>query len=166
MTVALVLDVIIAVLLVLTIVYAMRLNGRLTQLRKDKSELEALAKTFAEATVRADAGIKKLKISTESLKDDVHKAEVLKDDLVYLIQRGGASADELMERVNVGRGAPRTGHEPVSPIGVNGDNPDSLVDSMAGSLNARPQQPSVHERAHDPQSDAERVLMKVLGAAG
>ena len=64
MTISLVLDVTIAVLLMFTITYAVRLNSRLSQLRKDKAELEALAKTFVNATLRAEEGAKKIKIST------------------------------------------------------------------------------------------------------
>ncbi|MDH3335273.1 MAG: DUF6468 domain-containing protein, partial [Rhodospirillaceae bacterium] len=80
MTISLVLDITIAVLLVFTITYAIRLNSRLSQLRNDKAELEALAKTFSGATQRAEEGIKVLKISTDLLTTEIKKAEVLKDD--------------------------------------------------------------------------------------
>ena len=99
MQIAFVLDVIIVVLLVLTITYAVRLNQRLGQLRKDKDELMQLAKTFAEATVKAEVGIKSLKISSEALQNDVEKAEALRDDLAYLVDRGGRSADEMVASV-------------------------------------------------------------------
>lgn len=99
MPISLVLDIIIAVLLVLTITYAVRLNQRLSQLRSDKNELQQLAKTFAEATQRAEAGIQTLKISSEALQDQMKKAEVLKDDLAYLVDRGARTADEMVETV-------------------------------------------------------------------
>jgi len=99
MPISLMLDIIIAVLLVLTIAYAMRLNQRLSQLRSDKNELMKLAKTFAEATVRAEASIQKLKVSSAALKSDVAKAEALKDDLAYLVDRGGRTADEMVDTV-------------------------------------------------------------------
>lgn len=106
MQIAFVLDVIIAVLLVLTITYAVRLNQRLGQLRSDKNELLELAKTFAEATVKAESGIKSLKISSEALQNDMKKAEALRDDLVYLVERGGRSADEMVASVR----APKAQH--------------------------------------------------------
>src|SRR3989339_2068078 len=90
--ISLVLDIIISALLVLTIAYAMRLNQRLSQLRSDKNELLQLVKTFAEATSRAEAGIKNLKIHSESLHAEVNKAKALKDDLSYLVERGGRAA--------------------------------------------------------------------------
>lgn len=99
MPISLMLDIIIAVLLVLTIAYAMRLNQRLSQLRSDKNELMKLAKTFAEATTRAETSIQKLKVSSEALKSDVAKAEALKDDLAYLVDRGGRTADEMVDTV-------------------------------------------------------------------
>lgn len=111
MEIAFVLDVIIAVLLVLTITYAVRLNQRLGQLRNDKNELMELAKTFAEATVKAEVGIKALKISSEALQNDMKKAEALRDDLAYLVDRGGRSADEMVASVRT----PKSQRDDFSP---------------------------------------------------
>jgi len=105
--IAFVLDIIIAVLLVLTITYAVRLNQRLAQLRSDKNELLELAKTFADATTKAEAGIKALKISSEALQGDVEKAEALRDDLAYLVDRGGRSADEMAASVRAPKSQPK-----------------------------------------------------------
>lgn len=99
MQIAFVLDIIIAVLLVLTITYAVRLNQRLGQLRKDKNELQELAKTFADATIKAEAGIEQLKISSDELQIDFKKAEALRDDLAYLVDRGGRTADQMVKKV-------------------------------------------------------------------
>lgn len=99
MPISLVLDIIISGLLVLTIAYAVRLNQRLSQLRSDKNELLQLAKTFAEATTRAEAGIQQLKISSEALRTEVNRATALKDDLAYLVERGGRAADEMVTNV-------------------------------------------------------------------
>lgn len=99
MPISLVLDIIISVLLVLTIAYAVRLNQRLSQLRSDKNELLQLAKTFAEATTRAETSIQNLKISSEALRTEVQKAATLKEDLSYLVERGGRSADEMVANV-------------------------------------------------------------------
>jgi len=101
--ISLVLDIIISALLVLTIAYAMRLNQRLSQLRSDKNELLQLVKTFAEATSRAEAGIKNLKIHSESLHAEVNKAKALKDDLSYLVERGGRAADDMVANVRAPR---------------------------------------------------------------
>jgi len=99
MSASLALDIIISVLLILTIAYAMRLNQRLMQLRSDKNELLVLAQTFADATMRAETAIENLKVSSESLTAEVSKAETLKDDLAYLVNRGGKTADEMIGSV-------------------------------------------------------------------
>ncbi|MEG3618366.1 DUF6468 domain-containing protein [Magnetovibrio sp. PR-2] len=100
MQIGLILDSVIVVLLVLTITYAARLNQRLSQLRGDKKELQALAKTFADATAKAETGIKNLKISSDSLQSEVEKAHALRDDLEYLVQRGGKAADSMVDTVS------------------------------------------------------------------
>lgn len=105
MQISLVLDIIISALLVLTIAYAMRLNQRLSQLRSDKNELLQLVKTFAEATSRAEVGIKNLKIHSEALHAEVNKAKALKDDLSYLVERGGRAADDMVANVRAPRPA-------------------------------------------------------------
>ncbi len=192
MTISLVLDVTIAVLLMFTITYAVRLNYRLSQLRADKSELEMLAKTFVNATNRAEEGVNRLKVSTDALQAEIKKAEVLKDDLAYMIERGGTTADEMLERVRTTRtfSAPvNTGtfsEEDLAGSNVNeftgdflnsapefeSDNPlknaieagrknISSANSVKDTLRARGNSGA---SAHiDPQIDAERVLMKVLG---
>ncbi|MDH5489165.1 MAG: DUF6468 domain-containing protein [Rhodospirillaceae bacterium] len=187
MTISLVLDVTIAVLLMLTIAYAIRLNARLSQLRGDKAELEALAKTFTSATHRAEEGTKVLKISTDLLTAEIKKAEVLKDDLAYLVERGGTTADEMMERVRashkfsapVNKGSfsdEDLAGDVVDEFSLNkiddfGDNPlrDSIKNSRKKIAPANLVKNSLRAREGgeniDPQADAERVLMKVLGAA-
>ena len=65
MTISLFLDVIVAALLVATIVYAAMLNRRLTGLRSNKAELEALIHSFGEACARAEAGVKTLRSATD-----------------------------------------------------------------------------------------------------
>ncbi|MBL4615568.1 MAG: hypothetical protein JKY27_11935 [Magnetovibrio sp.] len=110
MQIGLILDVIIAVLLVLTITYAVRLNQRLSQLRSDKNELQALAKTFADATVKAEAGIQQLKISSDNLQGGLEQAEALRDDLAYLVERGGRTADQMAASVRAPQLDPEDDH--------------------------------------------------------
>ena len=103
MTFTLALDILVAGLLVVTIAYAVVLNRRLGMLRRDKTELEGLAANFGEATMRAGDSIVKLKTTAEELQNRIEKAEALRDDLVFLIDRGDASADRLEEAVRAGR---------------------------------------------------------------
>lgn len=147
MPISLVLDFIIAALLVLTIAYAVRLNQRLSQLRSDKNELLQLAKTFAEATSRAEVGIKNLKTHSEALQAEVNKARALKDDLSYLVERGGRAADEMVANVR----APMRSAQSESGVGL----------GMAGSGGAARRDA---ERVSGRDSDA-RLIEDAIRAA-
>ena len=98
MTLSLFLDVIVAVLLVATIVYAAMLNRRLAGLRSNKAELEALIHSFGEACARAEAGVKTLRTATDEatrLQQYLDRSQALRDDLSFLLDRGSNLADRL-----------------------------------------------------------------------
>lgn len=100
---ALVLDILVAGLLVVTISYAVMLNRRLLVLRQDKADLEKLAAKFGESTVRAEESINRLRHTAEELKANTDKAQNLRDDLAFLIDRGGSTADRLEDSVRSAR---------------------------------------------------------------
>ena len=97
-----------AVLLIVMIVYAVRLNRRLTTLQSDKEEFERLLSSFTESTDRAEASVIRLRTSaTEtatSLQTNVTKAQTLHDDLTFMIDR----AEELANRLESAIGAARS----------------------------------------------------------
>jgi cell division septum initiation protein DivIVA len=103
----LVLDVIVAILLAATIGYAVTLNARLNQLRKNRDELAKLVAAFNDATQRAEAGIPKLKRAAEEagggLQERVEKAQSLRDDLAFMIERADAMANRLEGTVRSAR---------------------------------------------------------------
>lgn len=106
---AMVLDVAIILLLVPTIVYAVILNRRLSALRNSRDELAKVVGNFNEATMRAEAGIPKLKKATldanSALQERVEKAHSLRDDLAFMIERAEEMADRLDGSVRAGRSA-------------------------------------------------------------
>ncbi len=140
---SLVLDIVVATLLVVTIGYAVVLNRRLGILRRDKEELKKLVAGFGEATVRAEESIGKLKNTTDGLHDSIDKAQALRDDLVFLIDRGGSAADRLEEMIRSARDETGVAPRP------------SAAASGAGDL----------EKAAESKSQAERELLKALQAA-
>jgi hypothetical protein len=95
----LLLDVVIVGLLAATIVYAVILNRKLTGLRDSKAELQELVKGFAEASARAEAGVKSMKKvaqeAAESLQPSIDKAGILRDELKMMIE----TADSLASRL-------------------------------------------------------------------
>jgi len=161
---ALILDMLIAILLIATIAYAVMLNRRLTDLRKDQSELEKLAQSFNDATIRAEESIHKLTGSADDMKRDVQdtlrKAEALRDDLNFLIERAGASADKLEERVRNNR------PEPQAPAFSGKKVKDTVVPpEPKATPAAKPKpEPSFLDDDDDykPKTDAERELLKAL----
>lgn len=140
MPISLALDILVAFLLIITIGYAMVLNRRLGGLRRDKAELERMAKGFGEATTRAEASIGKLKSAADGLKEQMQKAQALRDDLTFLVERGGVAADRLEAGVRSARGKAGPGVE------------------------TRPA-PRDEAPAADTRSEAERELLRALRAA-
>jgi hypothetical protein len=108
-----ILDLIIAVLLVATIGYAVTLNSRLTALRRNRDQLSKIIAAFNEATVRAEASIPKLKRAAEEagagLQDRMEKAQSLRDDLAFMIERADTMANRLENSVRSARGEIRGG---------------------------------------------------------
>lgn len=107
MTTGMILDVVVILLLVPTIIYAVILNRRLAALRRSREELSKVVASFNEATLRAEAGIPKLKKATteanHTLKDRVEKAQTLRDDLAFMIERAEELASRLEGAVRAAR---------------------------------------------------------------
>ena len=161
MAFGLILDIVVAVLLVVTICYAVLLNRRLGKLRRDKEELNTLARTFGDATVRAEESIGQLKSMTDSLEQRIAKAEQLRDDLVFLAERGGTTADQLERLVRQARDdigvvpQPRpveSAPQPAKQVGI-----ETRDDAAAASA---------RDGGGEPRSEAERALLKALRSAG
>lgn len=103
------LDVVIVALLVPTIVYAVILNRRLDALRRNRDELGRMIVAFNEATVRAEAGIPKMKRAVEevgeTLRETMEKAHGLRDDLAFMTERADSMANRLEGHLREARGA-------------------------------------------------------------
>lgn len=104
MALSLLIDVTVAILLVVMIGYSVVLNKRLGLLRKDRSELEKLAVSFHSSTERADDSIDRLRKGVDGLQEQIEKAESMRDDLIFLTERGSSAADRLEEMVRLSRG--------------------------------------------------------------
>ncbi|MCK6453369.1 MAG: DUF6468 domain-containing protein [Alphaproteobacteria bacterium] len=102
----LIVNALVAALLVAVIVHAVMLNRRLKSWRAEAGELERLIVTFNGAIQRAENALAGLK---QGLREDgqtfdvAHKrAAALRDDLAYLVERGGSLADRLERAVRDG----------------------------------------------------------------
>ena len=150
------LDVIVAILLAATIVYAVILNSRLNQLRKNRDEMARLVAAFNDATARAEAGIPKLRRAAEeagaTLQERVEKAQSLRDDLAFMIERADNMANRLEGTVRAARSeskpAPAAASRPVT-----GGRTASAVAPASGE-----------DEIDDERSEAERELLRALQA--
>lgn len=116
MTIGTILDIVVILLLVPTIIYAVILNRRLSALRRSREELSKVVNSFNEATMRAEAGIPKLKKATteanHTLKERVDKAQTLRDDLAFMIERAEELATRLEGAVRAARSEGVVAHTP------------------------------------------------------
>ncbi len=99
MSLTLILDILIVALLVPTILFAWVLNSRLADLRRNRDELARLIATFNDATQRAESGIPKLRRAADDaargLQDRVDKAQTLRDDLAFMVDRADTTLGRL-----------------------------------------------------------------------
>ena len=107
MTPTLIGDITVAFLLIATIGYVAVLNRRLGVLRQERAKLQELIKALNAASTNAQAGIAGLRQATEELgrglDQDLAAGRSLRDDLHYLIERGGSIADRLEHSIRARR---------------------------------------------------------------
>ena len=152
MTLTLILDIVMALLLVATIVFAAILNTRLNTLRRNKDQLGRLIGNFNEATLRAESGIPKLRKAAEeaglALHEQVERAQTLRDDLAFLIERADSMAPHLEGTVQVARGEAKP-HRPAARRSLNLGLSPAPVEEMEPIID-------------DERSEAERELLRAL----
>jgi len=182
---SLILEILVASLLVVMIGYAFVLNRRLGSLRRDKAELEKLALNFHVATERAEDSIGRLKKGIDALQERVEKGESLRDDLLFLSERGGSVADRLEAAVRSARDDigvnPIPGKAPPEPAVPSVTKPVSPPATEASvlksGLKADPKDRTGADPAGDaagqavdddkkPVSEAEKELLKALRSVG
>ncbi|MBI5163590.1 MAG: hypothetical protein HY985_06780 [Magnetospirillum sp.] len=155
------LDLLVSVLLVATIGYAVMLNSRLTALRKNRDDLAKIIVAFNDATVRAESSIPKLKKAAEDagagLQERVEKAQSLRDDIAFMIERADTMANRLENAVRGARNAPAAaGAAPAAPT------PAPRVGSAKSAQQATAA--AAADSEIDERSEAERELLRALQA--
>ena len=155
----LIIDIAVAVLLVVTIGYAVTLNRRLQRLRKDKKDLENLARTFGESTIRAEENINQLRTVAQAVDIQMGRAQSLRDDLAFLNDRGGSTADRLEELVRDARDG--LGVVPKPPSAGQAKSAPSPKPSKSPLTASKEESDNIEGR-----SEAERELLRALKDAG
>ena len=94
-------------LLTVTLFHALRLEKALGVLRRDRAALEELVVGFNDSTRQAEGGIERLRAVADGagrqIARHVDQAKVLKNDLVFLSERGEKLADQLDKLVRQAR---------------------------------------------------------------
>ena len=94
-----ILEILLTGLLSVTLFHALRLEKALGVLRRDRAALEELVVGFNESTRQAEGGIERLRAVADGagrqIARHVDQAKVLKNDLVFLSERGEKLADQL-----------------------------------------------------------------------
>jgi hypothetical protein len=147
-------NVVVAVLLVVTISYAVMLNARLNVLRNDRAKLEELVNGLTVAAQRAESGIAALHDAAEdtgrSLDKKIETGRKLRDDLSYMLESGTTIADRLEGTIRARRDEPK--REPAKR--------EPRLDAQAPRADAAdPARPVAPSRA-------ERELLRALAGAG
>ncbi len=172
-----VLDLIVTVLLITTIGYAIMLNQRLTQLRKNRDDFAKIVQSFNDSTLRAESSIPKLRKAAEdagmALQERVEKAHSLRDDLAFMIERADTMANRLENSVRTARAevrpaasAPGGAAVAAVPGGALASRPPPASFSLSGTGSRSPASPSSLDGGggDDDRSEAERELLRALQA--
>lgn len=158
MTIAIELSLI--VLLVMAIGYGFVLNRKITALRRDQKDLEKLAMSFSKATQRAEQGVAQLRAATQGsvteLQGIMTRAESMRRDLEFLIDRGTGTADKLERSVRTaerGGGTAERGEK----IEVRGGK----IATLAALAEERIDRRAANERASNERSGASEPILGV-----
>lgn len=140
-----ILETVLALLLAATLFHALRLERALGVLKRDRAALEELVASFNASSRQAETGIEQLRAAADGagrhMERQIDTVSRLKDDLLFLLERGEHLADRLDSLVRAGR---PLGAEPQRPLAVPDEDPPNL--------------PRV-------RSQAERDLLKALRVA-
>ncbi len=119
-----------AVLLAVTIVYAVKLNDRLSRLRERDSEFGDMIAQFEQASVQAHEAAAILKAAgvdaERQLRTPIERAQALRDDLTYMIEHGERIADRIEKSAPRARTAAAATPKPTGeePQRSRSDGPD------------------------------------------
>jgi hypothetical protein len=144
----------IAILLVLTIGYCMRLNRRLKLLKSDEQSLRATIAELVTATDIAERAITELKLTVEECEVGLAARLASGERLTVDLDRRIAAAKNV-----VGRLVQAAANE-----GPRAERPDTLAPLRRNETNA-PQQHDVQAVAAAAQAFAEKLRVKVHGLA-
>jgi hypothetical protein len=145
------LDVIVAGLLSVMIVYCIKLNKRIRVLQDSKSELAQLIQRFDESTQKATVSINEIHKASKKINENIQarldKANFLADDLAFMIEKGTKLADRMEGDISGARGGASAGARPAAPSNAS----SAAAELAARQANSAPRRPERGERPERPQ---------------
>ncbi len=112
---SLILEGTVSVLLVAVIVYAIKLNRRILALRSQEGELKDMISQFNDAALQAEASVGHLKTagmeSERNLRATIERAQAMRDDLSFVIERGGNMSNRVERSIERSRD-----RQPAKPV--------------------------------------------------
>lgn len=194
MTLTLMVEIVVAVLLLVTLAISLVLNRRLGNLRANQDEMRRLIGDFDKALTKARQGLSELKTASATA-DTAHEermkqAKTLRDELGFMIETGDRLADRLAgeasgnraarqdrpaaaermvsDRVSMERVMDRVATERIEPVRNGGNGAGSPVTPFPPKKpSIAPVSPSGSGRDFkiEPRSEAERELLMALRQA-
>jgi hypothetical protein len=170
-----ILEIVLVLMLAATLFHALRLERALGVLKRDRTQLEQLVGEFNAATRAAETSISRLHDAADGagrqIGRHVESAGRLKDDLVFLVERGDRLADQLDRLVRAGRTLEPSEQGRVLPLRP--DLPRAPRDVKRHEQDwadrtsdpPRAPEPVAAEASTRVRSQAERDLMKALRLA-
>lgn len=134
------LQILVAVLLVITIAYAVRLNRRLSDLRDGREEMRALTNELSAAMANAERGITSLRKTAfeddQALGKTINAIRSARDEVSFLLDRAETLSARLEQQIDTGRPVERsaTGEQRASPIAASADEDDMLFAAEPGNV--------------------------------
>ncbi len=159
------LELVLILLLAATLFHALRLERALGVLKRDRAVLEELVAGFNESTRLAESGIDRLRIAADGagrqIAKQIDQAQLLRDDLTFLVDR----SDKLAERLETAVRSARMTQDmaQVMPVvSVAARSPLSLPDAAGVSEMPSPAARPPEAELPRLRSQAERDLMQAL----
>ena len=161
---SLVFEGLVAVLLAVTIFFAIKLNRRISLLREREADMLRMIDRFDQAAARAEASASHLKHIGEdtekSLRTCVDRAQALRDELAFMVERADGAADKLDR--GIAAESPVRSDRPASPrpVASPAHHPASAMPDDFDFGDDDPVDPDT-----DMGSKSERELVKALLSA-
>lgn len=183
MTLTLIVEIVVAVLLVITLGISLVLNRRLGNLRANQDEMRRLIGDFDKALTKARQGMAELKTASAAA-DTAHEermkqAKTLRDELGFMVETADRLADRLAGEATATRGVRQErAQERSEQLGVQRDG-EMLANRIVPPKPQAPVTPFPAKRAApaqngaggakdfkiEPRSEAERELLMALRQA-